>query len=270
MSPSAFLGVLGATGLTAWIGVKEIGRPQPGETFVVSAAAGAVGSVAGQIAKIQGARVVGIAGGETKCALLTDHLGFDATVEYRASSWHHDLVTATPDGIDVDFENVGGAIMEAVFARLNIRSRVVLCGLISGYNDADPQPGPRSFANLLVQRATLQGFIVLDHLDRLMEAATELAGWIRDGKAQADRDGDRGLRTATAGHQHAVRRRQHRQARITRLRLAPSARPSLAAVITAVVSHAGTRTSRRGRDRHGRDPVASNPRGRKAVGRAPV
>ena len=117
-----------------------------------------------------------------KCALLTDQLGFDATVEYRASSWHDDLVAATPDGIDVDFENVGGAIMEAVFARLNLRSRVVLCGLISGYNDADPQPGPRSFANLFVQRATLQGFIVLDHLDRLMEAATELGGWIREGK----------------------------------------------------------------------------------------
>ena len=182
VSPSAFLGVLGATGLTAWIGVKEIGRPQPGETFVVSAAAGAVGSVAGQIAKINGARAVGIAGGEKKCALLTDELGFDAAVDYRASSWRDDLVAATPDGIDVDFENVGGAIMEAVFARLNLRSRVVLCGLISGYNDADPQPGPRSFANLLVQRARLQGFIVLDHLDRLMEAATELGGWIREGK----------------------------------------------------------------------------------------
>ncbi len=182
VSPSAFLGVLGATGLTAWIGVHEIGRPQPGETFVVSAAAGAVGSVAGQIAKIRGARAVGIAGGERKCALLTDELGFDAAVDYRASDWRDALVGATPEGIDVDFENVGGSIMEAIFARLNLRSRVVLCGLISGYNDADPPPGPRSFGVLLTQRVHLQGFIVLDHLDRIVEAATEMGGWIREGK----------------------------------------------------------------------------------------
>lgn len=182
VSPSAFLGVLGATGLTAWIGVQEIGRPQPGETFVVSAAAGAVGSVAGQIAKIRGARAVGIAGGERKCALLTDELGFDAAVDYRASDWRDALVAATPDGIDVDFENVGGSIMEAIFARLNLRSRVVLCGLISGYNDAELPPGPRSFGALLTQRVNLQGFIVLDHLDRIVEAATEMGGWIREGK----------------------------------------------------------------------------------------
>jgi NADPH-dependent curcumin reductase CurA len=182
VSPSAFLGVLGATGLTAWIGVQEIGRPQPGETFVVSAAAGAVGSVAGQIAKIRGARAVGIAGGERKCALLTDELGFDAAVDYRASDWRDALVAATPDGIDVDFENVGGSIMEAIFARLNLRSRVVLCGLISGYNDAEPPAGPRSFGVLLTQRVHLQGFIVLDHLDRIVEAATEMGGWIREGK----------------------------------------------------------------------------------------
>jgi NADPH-dependent curcumin reductase CurA len=195
VSPSAFLGVLGATGLTAWIGVKEIGRPQPGETFIVSAAAGAVGSVAGQIAKIQGARAVGIAGGEQKCKLLTDQLGFDAAVDYRSSSWRDELVAATPNGIDVDFENVGGAIMEAVFARLNLRSRVVLCGLISGYNDAGPPPGPRSFGVLLTQRVTLQGFIVLDHLDRLVEAATELGGWIREGKLQP-------LETVIEGFEH--------------------------------------------------------------------
>ncbi len=184
VSPSAHLGVLGMTGLTAWVGLEDIGRPQPGETVVVSAAAGAVGSVAGQIARIKGARVVGIAGGAEKCALLTDRLGFDAAVDHRASNWREQLAAATADGIDVDFENVGGQIMEAVFARLNLRARVVLCGLISGYNDPDPPPGPRSFGNLLVNRVLLQGFIVLDHFDRMPEAVPELAGWLRDGQLE--------------------------------------------------------------------------------------
>jgi NADPH-dependent curcumin reductase CurA len=181
-SSSAYLGVLGVTGLTAWVGLTDIGRPQPGETVVVSAAAGAVGSAAAQIAKIKGARVVGIAGGSEKCALLTDRLGLDAAVDYKASDWHAQLVAATPGGIDVDFENVGGHVMEAVFARLNFRARVALCGLISGYNDAEPPPGPRSFGNLLVQRVLLQGFIVLDHFDQIGEAVGELAGWISEGK----------------------------------------------------------------------------------------
>jgi NADPH-dependent curcumin reductase CurA len=184
VSPSWYLGVLGATGLTAWVGLTDIGRPQPGETVVVSAAAGAVGSVAVQMAKIKGARVVGVAGASEKCALLRDRLGIDAAVDHRAPDWHEQLVAATPNGIDVDFENVGGQIMDAVFARLNLRARVALCGLISGYNDPNPPAGPRTFSNLLVQRATLQGFIVLDHLDRITEAATELGGWIREGQLQ--------------------------------------------------------------------------------------
>jgi NADPH-dependent curcumin reductase CurA len=182
VSPSSYLGVLGMTGLTAWVGLNDIGRPQSGETVVVSAAGGAVGSVAGQIAKIKGARVVGVAGGGEKCALLKERLALDATVDHRAPDWHAQLVGATPEGIDVDFENVGGEVMDAVFSRLNLRSRVVLCGLISGYNDPEPPPGPRSFANLLVQRALVQGFIVLDHLDRMGEAASELSAWMRDGK----------------------------------------------------------------------------------------
>ena len=182
VSPSAFLGALGMTGLTAWVGLKDIGQPQPGETVVVSAAAGAVGSVAVQMAKIKGARVVGIAGGPEKCALLTEQLGADAAVDHRASDWHDQLVAATPDGIDVDFENVGGDIMDAIFTRLNIRARVILCGLISGYNEAERPAGPKSFSNLLVQRVRLEGFIVLDHFDRITEAATELGGWMREGK----------------------------------------------------------------------------------------
>src|SRR6201991_816658 len=152
VSPSAYMGALGTTGLTAWVGIRDIGKPQPGETVVVSAAAGAVGSIAGQLAKADGARVVGIAGGPDKCALLTEELGFDAAVDYRADDWFAQLKAATPDGIDVDFENVGGVIMDAVFARLNIRARVALCGLISGYNEADPPPGPRAVGKLLVAR----------------------------------------------------------------------------------------------------------------------
>jgi NADPH-dependent curcumin reductase CurA len=185
VSTSALLGVLGTTGLTAWIGIKEIGKPKAGETVVVSAAAGAVGSVAGQIAKIAGARVIGIAGGPDKCKLLTDDLGFDASVDYKAADWREQLAAATPRGIDVDFENVGGEIMDAVFARLNLNSRVVLCGLISGYNETGLPPGPRNFGRLLVQRTLLKGFIVLDHLDRMPEAIAELSGWMAEGRLQA-------------------------------------------------------------------------------------
>jgi NADPH-dependent curcumin reductase CurA len=181
-SPSAYLGVLGMTGLTAWVGIHEIGKPKEGETVVVSAAAGAVGSVAGQLAKSYGARVVGIAGGPEKCAMLTDELGFDAAVDYKADDWRKQLAEATPDGIDVDFENVGGEIMEAIFTRVNIRARVALCGLISGYNSDDPPPGPRSFGNLLIQRATVQGFIVLDHFGQAREAGTEIGGLMAQGK----------------------------------------------------------------------------------------
>src|SRR4051794_39552641 len=184
LSPSTALGVLGMTGLTAWVGITDIGKPQEGETVVVSAAAGAVGSVAGQIAKIKGARVVGIAGGEEKCNLLTERLGFDAAVDYKADDWRDQLVAATPDGIDVDFENVGGDIMDAVFARINLRGRVALCGLISGYNASDPPPGPRAFGNLLVQRVTLRGFIVLDHFGQLPEAIKDLGGWMAEGKLE--------------------------------------------------------------------------------------
>jgi hypothetical protein len=182
VSPSFALGALGMTGLTAWVGLTDIGKPQPGETVVVSAAAGAVGSVAAQIAKIKGARVVGIAGGPQKCALLTDQLGLDAAVDHRADDWHDDLVEATQDGIDVDFENVGGPIMEAIFARLNLRARIALCGFIADYNSNEPPTPPRSFGNLLRQRALCQGFLVLDHFDRVPEAVKDIATWISEGR----------------------------------------------------------------------------------------
>ena len=191
-SPSAYLGVLGMTGLTAWVGIREIAKPTEGETVVVSAAAGAVGSVAGQLAKADGARVVGIAGGPDKCALLTDRLSFDAAVDYKASDWRDQLAAATPDGIDVDFENVGGEIMEAVFARINIRARIALCGLISGYNEDDPPPGPRSFGNLLIKRARLQGFIVLDHFGQAKQAGSEIGELLTSGRME-------GLETVVEG-----------------------------------------------------------------------
>lgn len=182
VSPSAYLGVLGMTGLTAWVGIRDIGKPKPGETVVVSAAAGAVGSVAGQLAKASGARVVGVAGGPQKCALLTDELGFDAAVDHRADDWAAQLKAATPNGIDVDFENIGGPVMDAIFGRLNISARVALCGLISEYNAEDPPPGPRAFGNLLIQRALVKGFIVLDHFGQAPEAVTEIAGLLQQGK----------------------------------------------------------------------------------------
>ena len=185
VATSAYLGVLGMTGLTAWVGIRGIAKPSAGETVVVSAAAGAVGSVAGQLAKADGARVVGIAGGPEKCALLTDRLGFDAAVDYKADGWQRQLAEATPDGIDVDFENVGGEIMEAVFARINLRARIALCGLISGYNEDDPPPGPRSFGNLLIKRARLQGFIVLDHFGDAPQAAAEIGELLADGRIEA-------------------------------------------------------------------------------------
>jgi hypothetical protein len=184
-SPSAYLGVLGMTGLTAWVGVRKIAKPQQGETTVVSAAAGAVGSVAGQLAKADGARVVGIAGGPEKCALLTGRLGFDAAIDYKADDWRQQLADATPDGIDVDFENVGGEIMDAVFARINLNARIALCGLISGYNADDPPPGPRSFGNLLVKRAMLKGFIVLDHFGDAPQAIAEVGELVAAGEIEA-------------------------------------------------------------------------------------
>jgi NADPH-dependent curcumin reductase CurA len=176
------LGALGVTGITAWFGIEEIGRPQAGETLVVSAAAGAVGSVVGQLAKLRGARVVGIAGGADKCAWLVDDLGFDAAIDRHDPAWREQLRAACPNGVDVDFENVGGEIMDAVFAMLNLNARVALCGLISEYND-DPQPGP-SLRRVLMNRVQIKGFIVLDWFGRFPEAITQLGTLVAEGKVK--------------------------------------------------------------------------------------
>jgi NADPH-dependent curcumin reductase CurA len=176
------MGVLGITGLTAYVGIEKIGEPQLGETVVVSAAAGAVGSVAGQLAKIRGARVVGIAGTDDKCAWLIEELNFDAAVNRRDSDWRAQLESACPNGVDVDFENVGGEIMDQVFGMLNVNARVVLCGLISGYNEEDLPPGPQNFPALLTNRVRLQGFIIIDHLDVYPEAVAKLGQLLSEGK----------------------------------------------------------------------------------------
>lgn len=185
--PASLLGILGMTGCTAYFGMLEIGEPKEGETVVVSAAAGAVGSVAGQLAKLKGARVVGIAGGPEKCAWLKDELDFDEAVDYKADDFRQQLKAATPDGIDVDFENVGGEIMNEVFGRLNINARVALCGLISGYNAGrDGIPELTNFHKLLINRVRLQGFIILDYYSRFGEAIRQLSEWVGEGKLKSE------------------------------------------------------------------------------------
>ena len=174
------LNIAGVTGLTAYFGLIELGAPKAGETLVVSAASGAVGSVVGQIGKILGMRVVGITGGPEKCAYLIKELGFDAAVDYRASDFLAQLEAATPNGIDIDFENVGGSIMDAVMHRMNLFSRLVLCGLISGYNEGETSPG--DFTQLLMKRITVRGFIILDYVPRFAEGAAQLMQWAMTGK----------------------------------------------------------------------------------------
>ncbi len=175
---TAMLGAAGLTGLTAYFGLLEVGQPKAGETIVVSAAAGAVGSIVGQIAKIKGCRVVGIAGSEDKCKWIKNDLGFDEAINYKATDWKEKLASACPNGVDINFENVGGEIMNQVNSLLNNKARVVLCGLISGYNDQD---GAKSRANLvpiLMKRARIEGFIILDYAARFREGSTQLAQWI--------------------------------------------------------------------------------------------
>ena len=178
------LSVYGTTGVTAYFGIVDVAKPQPGDTVVVSGAAGATGSVAGQIAAIQGARVIGIAGTPEKCRWLTEDLGFDAAINYRADDVERRLDELCPDGVDVFFDNVGGAILDAVLARLAIGARVALCGAISTYNTTgEPAPIHR-YMNLVVKRARMQGFLVLDYLDRFPEAVLQLVAWVGEGRIQ--------------------------------------------------------------------------------------
>ncbi|MGE0044955.1 MAG: NADP-dependent oxidoreductase [Hyphomonadaceae bacterium] len=194
---TAFMSVCGLTGWTAYFGLLDIGDPKPGETVVVSAAAGAVGSIVGQIAKIKGARAIGIAGGPDKCRWLTEELGFDGAIDYKNEDVGKALDRLCPNGIDVNFENVGGEIMEAVMWRMNNFSRMPLCGMISTYN-ADPTKGmgPRNFQQILMHRIKVQGFIVIDYLPRFEEAAGQLAQWVLDGKIKYRVHVEQGLENA--------------------------------------------------------------------------
>lgn len=181
---SNFLGVLGPTGLTAYFGLLEVGKPRQGETVLVSAAAGAVGSIVGQIAKMQGCRVVGMAGSEDKCRWLVDELGFDEAINYRTCGNYQDSIRAAcPAGVDVYFDNVGGEILDAALLCLNKHARVAVCGWISTYNVADA-PGPTNLWQLVAKSVTIQGFVVIDYMDRFGEGVAQLAEWLMAGKLQ--------------------------------------------------------------------------------------
>jgi NADPH-dependent curcumin reductase CurA len=182
LDPAVMLGPLGTNGLAAYFGMLEIGGPGPGETVVVSAAAGSVGHVAGQIAKIHGSRVVGVAGSAEKCRMLTDELGFDAAVDYKDTQFRELFKTATPHRIDVYFDNTGGDILGSALFRMNLHGRIVCCGVVSQYDTANPAPGPRGIPGLLVNnRVRMEGYVVFDYAERYGEAREQMSSWIRDG-----------------------------------------------------------------------------------------
>lgn len=196
LPPTAFLGLFGHIGCTAYFGLLEIGEPKAGETLVVSAAAGAVGSIVGQIGKIKGCRVVGLAGSDEKCRWLVDDLGFDAAINYKTEPVLASLKKHCPNGIDVYFENVGGEILDSVLLLLNNFARIPLCGLISMYNATERVPGPYNFVNLLTRRVRLQGFVVIDYMSRAQEAVAQLGKWYMEGKLKYRIDQVEGLEHA--------------------------------------------------------------------------
>lgn len=175
-------GIFPVVGPTAYFGMLDIGQPKAGETVVVSAAAGATGSIAGQLAKLQGSRVVGLAGSDDKCRWIKQDLGFDEAINYRTTDVDQALAQACPQGIDVYYDNVGGATLDHVLKRVNVHARIPTCGLISMYNADNPVPGPYRYTQILVKRVRVQGFIVVDYLPRFKEAITALADWMRAGK----------------------------------------------------------------------------------------
>lgn len=190
------LSVLGITGLTAYFGLLDIGRPQAGETVVVSGAAGATGSVVGQIARIKGCRAVGIAGGSEKCQWLAAEAGFDAVIDYKAEDVPGRLKEVCPAGIDIFFDNVGGEVLDAALGLIALKARVVLCGGISRYNEEAAPPGPRNYLSLLGQRARMEGFIVLDYASRFAEAMQELTSWVAGGRITYKEDIQEGFENA--------------------------------------------------------------------------
>lgn len=191
-SVTTALGVMGMPGFTAYFGLLEIGRPQPGETVMVSAASGAVGQVVGQIAKLRGCRVVGVAGADDKCDYVVDELGFDAAVNYKARDFRDRLRVACPDGIDVYFENVGGAVLDAAMELINDFGRIPVCGRIAHYNDTAPPPGPdrlvQFMGQVLTKRLTIHGFIQFDHMNRMRDFLQDMSAWLQDGRIRYRED----------------------------------------------------------------------------------
>jgi NADPH-dependent curcumin reductase len=193
---AAFMGVLGPIGLTAYFGLLDIGKPKAGETLVVSAAAGAVGSLVGQIGKIKGCHVVGLAGSDDKCRWIKEELGFDAAINYKTENMQAALKRECPRGIDIYFDNTGGEILNAALALINMHARIPLCGAISQYTATGPVPGPANLFNLISRRGRMEGFIVLDYLARAGEAIPELSAWMQSGRLKFRLDVANGLKEA--------------------------------------------------------------------------
>lgn len=190
-----YLGTLGMPGMTAYFGLLEVGKPKEGETVVVSGAAGAVGQIVGQIAKIKGCRVVGIAGGADKCRYVVEQLGFDACIDYKSEDVKKGLKQHCPKGVDVYFDNVGGEILDAVLTQLAMRARIVICGAISQYNNTTPVKGPSNYMSLLVNRASMTGMVVFDWAARYGEAMQAMGGWLQEGRMKTREDIVVGLET---------------------------------------------------------------------------
>ena len=187
-TPTQWLNVLGMPGMTGYFGLMDVGQPKAGETVVVSGAAGAVGQTVGQLAKIKGCRVVGIAGGPAKCTWVVKELGFDACIDYKAGDVKAALKEHCPKGVDIYFDNVGGDILDAVLARLAMKARIIICGAISQYNNTTPVKGPQNYLSLLVHRARMEGIVVFDNVARFPQAVAELAGYLKDGQMKSKED----------------------------------------------------------------------------------
>ena len=187
-STTQWLNVLGMPGMTGYFGLLDVGLPQAGETVVISGAAGAVGQTVGQLARIKGCRVIGIAGGAAKCAWVVKELGFDACIDYKAGAVRAGLKEHCPGGVDIYFDNVGGEILDDVLARIRRKARIIICGAISQYNNTTPVNGPKNYLSLLVNRARMEGIVVFDNVERFPVAIAELAGYLRDGRMKSRED----------------------------------------------------------------------------------